>query len=162
MQAPKPHRAGTEGPRGIRARISLLPPSSIGLPLAKSNTKPAEEEPGFGAPSLKSTDSKERQMQMKDSQPRFRGTIGTHRRLLETLLVLPEGSVAVTGGGISPPFSRANSEGWGQARFPLTDTQWDREQDLETGGCFKLRLHFANPPVLCTEVSVGREHTFAE
>lgn len=99
---------------------------------------------------------------MKDSQPGSEAQLGHTAGFLKPCLVPPEGSVAVTGGGVSPPFSRANSEGWGQARFPLTDTPWDREQDLETGGCFKLRLHFANPPVLCTEVSVGREHTFAE
>lgn len=74
----------------------------------------------------------------------------------------PKGQWQFLGEELAHPSPGPAPEGWGWARFPLTDTRWDGEQDLETCGCFKLWLHFANQPELHTEVSVGREHTFAE
>lgn len=74
----KPMQGWHRGTQGNNASVSLLPPSSTGLPLASPARSQRTEEPGFGAEPLKSTDNKERQMEMKGPLPWSGGTNGRH------------------------------------------------------------------------------------
>lgn len=57
---PNPRRAGTERAGGINPPFSLLPPSPIGLPSAKSNRKPEARGAWVWGTASESTGSKER------------------------------------------------------------------------------------------------------